>query len=576
MLHRQRILGACAALCLGAASLVSGLVSASPAGATAMTRSATKGLSGSVSVSGPTLEQTALSDVTISAGSLIGSMSWQQTTSVSTQFDSDDVRQGSAVDPVDSVARTNTGSIVVNWQVPDLTVGWPGYGPFDIGTVSLSPQGACNLLFSGAAYTCHLDSTNRRVLDTFDTPGPYANAKLSADLTITPQALATLRSASVGATALGTANLGLTESSLTDPLTVSCGSTPSQHLTYALGALSTTPGVSVQASLQVQVGASIDNPDYPTDPNPLLYLPPIASPSFPFSTLATSITLSGTSTSFDLGAVQADDTPVVANAGGPYSGVEGSPIGFDGTGTTSGCGTPSLHWDFSDGGSADGPTPSHTFADNGTYTGTLTATDGAQSDSTTFSVTVTDAAPVADAGPDTSTGVNQVVAFTGVGTDPSSVDQATLVYSWDFGDASVHASLATPTHAYSAPGVYTATFTACDKDGECSSDTRQVSVLAQQPTALLYFGDFLARSGQTATARAVVFDFDGHAVVGRTVTFRVGGQTYSAVTNSRGIASTQFPVTLRRGLYGMTASFVPDPSEAQYAGSSMTVPFLVF
>jgi len=48
----------------------------------------------------------------------------------------------------------------------------------------------------------------------------------------------TLRSASVGATSLGTANLGLTESSLIDPLTVSCGATPGQHLTDALGALS--------------------------------------------------------------------------------------------------------------------------------------------------------------------------------------------------------------------------------------------------------------------------------------------------------------------------------------------------
>jgi PKD repeat protein len=576
MQHRQRILGALAAVCLGVASLASGLVSASPAGAATTTRSATKGLSGSVSVSGPTLTETSLSDVTVSAGALTGSLSWQQTASVSAQFDSDDVRQGRALDPVDSVARTNTGNVIVNWSVPDLSIGWPGYGPFDIGTVSLSPTGACNLQFSGNAYTCHLESSNRRVLDTFDTPGPYANAKLSADLTITPQALATLRSASVGATSLGTANLGLTESSLTDPLTVACGSTPGQHLTYALGALSTTPGISVQAALQVQVGTSIDNPDYPTDPIPLQYLPPIASPSFPFSPLATSVTLSATSTSFDFGAVQADDTPVVANAGGPYSGVEGTAITFDGTGTTSGCGTPSLHWDFSDGGSADGPTPSHTFADNGTYTGTLTATDGALSDSATFTITVADAAPVADAGPDTSTGVNQVVTFAGVGTDPSSVDQASLVYSWDFGDASVQATSAEPTHTYSLPGIYTATFTACDKDGECSSDTRQVSVVAQQPTLLLYLGDFIARSGGTATARAVVFDYQLHPVVGRTVTFHVGGQTYSAITNSRGVASTPFPVTMRRGLYGMTATFQPDPSEAQYAGSSMTVPFLVF
>ena len=55
------------------------------------------------------------------------------------------------------------------------------------------------------------------------------------------------------------------------------------------------------------------------------------------------------------------------------------PIAFDASGSTVGCGNAAYHWEFSDGGSADGAQPSHTFADNGTYTGTVTVTEGARS-----------------------------------------------------------------------------------------------------------------------------------------------------------------------------------------------------
>ncbi len=105
--------------------------------------------------------------------------------------------------------------------------------------------------------------------------------KLVADITVTPEALATLRTASIGGATVGTADLGLTETSTTDPLSASCAAGVGDHLSYGLGALSSTPGVHVQANLQVDTGTLIDNPD-PTDPNPLLRVP-LASPSFPFA-----------------------------------------------------------------------------------------------------------------------------------------------------------------------------------------------------------------------------------------------------------------------------------------------------
>lgn len=97
--------------------------------------------------------------------------------------------------------------------------------------------------------------------------------------------------------------------------------------------------------------------------------------------------------SVSLGTLAPNNIPPVVNAGpSPYSGDEGIPIQFDGSGSSSVCGFPTLNWTFSDGGAAVGPKPFHTFAEEGSYTGTLTATDASGlTSSTNFSVSVADA-----------------------------------------------------------------------------------------------------------------------------------------------------------------------------------------
>jgi hypothetical protein len=66
--------------------------------------------------------------------------------------------------------------------------------------------------------------------------------------------------------------------------------------------------------------------------------------------------------------------PVIANPGLP---VPGSSVFFDGSGSISGiAGIESYEWDFGDGGTASGPTATHTFASPGTYTVTLALEDG--------------------------------------------------------------------------------------------------------------------------------------------------------------------------------------------------------
>jgi hypothetical protein len=474
-------------------------------------------VSGSAVLNDVQLAQTSLGGVTLEASGLDASIDWGQVATVTTQFDTDAVRQGRAVDPVNTVTRPIPGAVTANWNVADLALTTPLL-PFvlDLGNTGFSSTGACDIKFSGGPYVCHLESSPQAIIDPSGAAGPYLDLTLVADITVTPQALATLRTASIGGATVGTANLGLTETSTTDPLSASCTAGVGDHLSYELGGLTSTPGVHVQANLKVEAGNLIDNLD-PTDPNPLVRVP-LASASLPFAGSDTTLGLIGAGITVDLGAVQADDHAVTAVAGGPYSGSEGAAIAFDGSGSSVGCGA-ALHWEFSDGGSADGAQVNHTFADNGSYTGTLTVTKGAQTDSTTFPITVDNAAPTVDAGADSSSGVGAAVSFAGTATDPSTVDQGSLTYSWNFGDGSPTGTASGPnaSHTFTQSGVYDVTLTVCDKDGGCNTDTRRITVANKaQPTVLVTYGDIIGRTGSSTDFRAILVDKDLRPLAGRT------------------------------------------------------------
>lgn len=85
----------------------------------------------------------------------------------------------------------------------------------------------------------------------------------------------------------------------------------------------------------------------------------------------------------------AGNTAPIADAGGPYSGDEGTAIAFDGTGSSDADGDAlTYNWNFGDGATGTGATPTHTYASSGSYTATLTVSDGIDSDQATASVTV--------------------------------------------------------------------------------------------------------------------------------------------------------------------------------------------
>ncbi|MCB0166104.1 MAG: PKD domain-containing protein [Anaerolineae bacterium] len=138
---------------------------------------------------------------------------------------------------------------------------------------------------------------------------------------------------------------------------------------------------------------------------------------------------------FDTAKVNVNAVPI-ANAGGPYSGLEGSRILFDGRGSSDPDNDPLRYsWSFGDGSpNRTGITTTHVYSDNRTYTATLTVRDS-DDDSATDVVTATiyNANPVipAIANQTATEGVPfNFQSLTNPVYDPGALD--TLSFAWDF------------------------------------------------------------------------------------------------------------------------------------------------
>jgi len=184
----------------------------------------------------------------------------------------------------------------------------------------------------------------------------------------------------------------------------------------------------------------------------------------------------------------ASNRPPVANAGGPYSGFEGTAVVFDGSGSFDPDGDAfAIVWSFGDGSSGPGAMPSHTYADNGTYTVTLTVTDehGASSSATT-TASIANVAPRATF--TTNSPINEgspIQLSLGSPTDPSPVDRAAgFTYAFDcgsgYGPFGATPNAACPTNDN---GTRVVRGTIRDKDGGISEYTAQVAINNVAPTA---------------------------------------------------------------------------------------------
>jgi PKD repeat protein len=166
----------------------------------------------------------------------------------------------------------------------------------------------------------------------------------------------------------------------------------------------------------------------------------------------------------------AGNQPPLADANGPYSGTVNIPLTLDGSASSDPDGTiVSFNWDFGDGNTGTGVTPTHTYLLDGTFTVMLTVTDDAGDTDTAGSTAVIglgNQPPVADANGPYSGTVGDVVTFDGTGS--SDPDGSIATYSWDFGDGSTGTG-PNPAHTYISAGMFNVTLTVTDDSGATDS-----------------------------------------------------------------------------------------------------------
>ncbi|MGA1864609.1 MAG: PKD domain-containing protein, partial [bacterium] len=178
------------------------------------------------------------------------------------------------------------------------------------------------------------------------------------------------------------------------------------------------------------------------------------------------------------------NTPPTAEANGPYTGTEGQAISFSSAGSGDVNGDPiTYNWNFGDGATSSSANPSHTYAQNGTYTVTLTLNDGSSNDSDTATVTVSDIDPVVNfSATPTSGEAPLTVNFTATATSYDGITS----YSWSFGDGGTDDG-GSPRHTFTASGTYTVSLNVTEQDGDRATNTKTnyilVSVSNTPPTA---------------------------------------------------------------------------------------------
>jgi PKD repeat protein len=223
------------------------------------------------------------------------------------------------------------------------------------------------------------------------------------------------------------------------------------------------------------------------------------------------------------------NNPPTADPGGPYAAAEGSVVTFDGTRSADPDADPLTYaWTFGDGSTGSGARPAHGYANNGTYTVTLTVTDTrGESAQAVTTATIANVAPSVSAGADAAIETGESYPLAASFTDPGSQDGPwNVVVSW--GDGSPDHTLAAGApggiaalHGYATSGSYTVRVIVTDRDGDTGSDELVVTAAPPPPPpppssrAVLVGAGNIARCdrlGDEATA-ALVDGIEGAVMV---------------------------------------------------------------
>ena len=175
--------------------------------------------------------------------------------------------------------------------------------------------------------------------------------------------------------------------------------------------------------------------------------------------------------------------PPVARPGGPYTGEATIQFNASASSDLEGNLPLSFAWDFGDGATGSGATPTHTYSAFGTYPVTLTATDskGAASAPARTTVTIANVAPLVNAGSDASLRPGATFGLRAAFRDPGTDAPWTYTITWgdgaqDGGSTTTQLDAITAGHAYATVGQYSVRVTVTDANGGAGSDEAVVTV----------------------------------------------------------------------------------------------------
>ncbi len=174
------------------------------------------------------------------------------------------------------------------------------------------------------------------------------------------------------------------------------------------------------------------------------------------------------------------NNPPIADADGPCTGIEGTVLTFDGSGSFDPDGDFLTYtWNFDDGNGNSIVNSTHIYEADGIYAVTLIVNDGeVDSDPNTTTATISDVDPIAAFSySPTNPTAGSPVQF----TDKSTTHDGIISWNWNFGDGNTSAEFE-PTHTYGVPGTFMVTLEV--SNDRCSGTvSHNVEILPIMPIA---------------------------------------------------------------------------------------------
>jgi hypothetical protein len=494
---------------------------------------------------------------------------WSGSLTTNVGWNSDNVRQGANLDVARSAPLTD-GKIHVEWQVSGEIEGI-SFGPTSVSSDDVT----CAPKLAGGSFSCEASSMGFPLPGARPSPIPttliVAELAIGVKFDVTPEGAIVSRGFTAGGAYVPgqSANPGpldLLGVKSTETFSMPCTSKAGDAVNYDLSNYHWTPKTTASQQIEIKIVNT-----YPGGIGEMFEYGSIGLGSAEVS--SPNFDLTGPGFLTPMGSLLANNISPTVDPIGPLSGSEGSAIAFSAS-VSSQCPIGSYVWEFSDGSKSFGPSPPRAFYDNGVYDGQLTVTDVTGLSATrSFTATVANVKPSVNAGPDTTNDWGKAVQFNGQATDPGSADQATLQYTWTFGDGSPSASGGPGVlHSYATPGDYVATLKVCDKDGACDSSTRTIHV-TKRDTTLGYTGPVASAPSKTVTLTANLVDEYGQPVAGKKVTFVLGAQTATGTTDSNGKASVNIKLVQKPGSFPLSVTFAA--GDAKYNTSADAATFVI-